>query len=347
VSKQPIKIRPVRAGRHVRWTFEVSADVGAEKAERPKKTATKKTATKRRRARPQVKRTRPSAPRPEPPAVAEPAQPSETTPDLDATAILTPEFLAASGVRPVTPHVAQPAAAPVRQTIYLRTFAVAGVACLVIAALAFPRRPPTTGADAGAARSQPEPREPLADVIGPRPQPAAHSAAPIAKPVALAAIVASPAVSAPSKKTLVPKPENRGIAESPKSGAPVAAMAPVVDIPLKEGAAAMPRSEVVAPAAPISTGAGSTTPVTITGCLEISVKEDEFRLTDTEGVDAPRSRSWRMGFLKKRSAPVALVEPPDGLALQTHVGRRVAATGLLTSHDLKVSALRVVGPSCN
>jgi hypothetical protein len=25
----------------------------------------------------------------------------------------------------------------------------------------------------------------------------------------------------------------------------------------------------------------------------------------------------------------------------------VSATGLLTSHDLKVSALRVVGPSCN
>jgi nicotinamidase-related amidase len=79
----------------------------------------------------------------------------------------------------------------------------------------------------------------------------------------------------------------------------------------------------------------------------VSVDQDEFRLTDTEGVGAPRSRSWRTGFLKKRSAPVALVEPPDRLALQTHVGRRVAATGLLTSHDLKVSALRVVGASCN
>jgi hypothetical protein len=87
--------------------------------------------------------------------------------------------------------------------------------------------------------------------------------------------------------------------------------------------------------------------VTITGCLEVSVDQDDFRLTDTEGANAPRSRSWRTGFLRKRSAPVALIEPPDRLALQTHVGRRVAATGLLTSHDLKVSTLRVVGPSCN
>ena len=89
------------------------------------------------------------------------------------------------------------------------------------------------------------------------------------------------------------------------------------------------------------------TPVTITGCLEISTDEDAFRLTDTEGADAPKSRSWRSGFLKKRSAAVALVEPPDRLALKTHIGKRVAATGLLTSHELKLNSLRVVGPSCN
>jgi hypothetical protein len=156
-------------------------------------------------------------------------------------------------------------------------------------------------------------------------------------------------VSAPSKKTLVPKLETNRIPESTQLGGPVAAVTTIADIPFKEDAAASrPGSETIAPAAPgsITTGTGGTTPVTITGCLEVSVNQDEFRLTDTEGVDAPRSRSWRMGFLKKRSAPVALVEAPDRLALQMHVGRRVAATGLLTSHDLKVSALRVVG-SCN
>ena len=87
--------------------------------------------------------------------------------------------------------------------------------------------------------------------------------------------------------------------------------------------------------------------VTITGCLEVSTDGDTFRLTNAEGVDAPKSRSWRTGFLKKRPAPVTLVEPPDRLALTTHVGRRVAATGQLASRELRVSSLRVVGPSCN
>jgi hypothetical protein len=156
-------------------------------------------------------------------------------------------------------------------------------------------------------------------------------------------------VSTPSKK-LTPKPEHNRIAESTASGAPIAAAPPVADLLVKETAAMkLPGSEAIAPPglASASTGTGGTAPVTITGCLEISVDQDEFRLTETEGVGAPRSRSWRTGFLTKRSAPVALVEPPDRLALQTHVGRRVAATGLLTSHDLRVSALRVVGPACN
>ena len=87
--------------------------------------------------------------------------------------------------------------------------------------------------------------------------------------------------------------------------------------------------------------------VTVTGCLEVSTDGDTFRLNDVEGADAPKSRSWRTGFLKKRPAPVMLIEPPDGQALMTNVGRRVAATGQLTNRELKVNALRVVGSSCN
>ena len=228
--------------------------------------------------------------------------------------------------------------------------AAAGVSFVVVAALAFPRHPLAPGTDDGAASSQAEPRKQPADLVGARPQPTALPAVPIAAPVAASAAVVPRAVSAPPKKTLVPKSEKNRIAESRKSGAPTAVVTPVADIPFKEGdATKLPGSEPIAPpaAASVSTGTGGSTPVTITGCLEISVNQDEFRLTDTEGVNAPRSRSWRTGFLKKRSASVTLVEPPDRLALQTHVGRRIAATGLLTSHDLKVSALRVVGPRCN
>ena len=228
--------------------------------------------------------------------------------------------------------------------------ALAGVTLLVVAALAFPRHPSAPGNDDGAAAAPPEPREQPADLVAPSAQPAALPAAPIAAHVATAATVAPRAVSAPPKTTLAPKLVKSGTAESTRSGAPIEAVTAVAEIPVQDDALTkLPGSEAIAPPAPafVSTSAAGTTPVTITGCLEVSVDQEEFRLTDTEGVDAPRSRSWRTGFLKKRSAPVALVEPPDRLALQTHVGRRVAATGLLTSHDLKVSALRVVGPLCN
>ena len=88
-------------------------------------------------------------------------------------------------------------------------------------------------------------------------------------------------------------------------------------------------------------------PVTITGCLEVSTDGDTFRLSDIEGADAPKSRSWRTGFFKKRPAPVILAEPVDRQALTANVGHRVAATGQLASRELKVSSLRVVGSSCN
>jgi hypothetical protein len=226
--------------------------------------------------------------------------------------------------------------------------AVAAVAFLVVAVLAFPRQPSALDTDEGVNGSQPEAHAQHADFVALSPQPARLQAAPILVPVAASGTLARPIVSAPLKKTLVPKPERTRLAESTKSGTAIAAVTPTADIPFKEDAATtLPGSKAIAAPAPVSTGTGGIMPITITGCLEVSVDQDEFRLTDTEGVDAPRSRNWRTGFLKKRSAPVALVEPPDRLALQTHVGRRVAATGLLTSHDMKVSALRVVGPSCN
>jgi hypothetical protein len=323
----------------------VSADVGAETGARAKKTP-----NKRQLARPTVKRTRTSTSHREPSVVPASAQPSATTPAVEAVAGPTTVSPAESGVPLLMPHVAQHPPAPVRQATPLRTIALPFVTFLVVAVLAFPRHPSAPGTDAGAAGLQPDPREQPADLVGPNPHPATLPPAPIAAPVAASAAVAPRVVSAPPKKTLVPKPEKNRNAESTTSGALFAAVTPVADIPIKEDAATkLLGSEPIAQLAlaSASTGTGGTAPVTITGCLEISVNQDEFRLTDTEGIDAPSSRTWRTGFLKKRSTAVALVEPPDQLALQTHVGRRVAATGLLTSHDLRVSALRVVGPSCS
>jgi hypothetical protein len=86
-------------------------------------------------------------------------------------------------------------------------------------------------------------------------------------------------------------------------------------------------------------------PVTIAGCL---VRADEaFRLKETSGADAPRSRSWKSGFLKKGSASVDLVESGNGLKLRENVGKRVSVTGMLTDRQMRVQSVRAVAPSCS
>jgi hypothetical protein len=262
----------------------------------------------------------------EPPIVPEPPQPAAAAP-AQATVLPTAASPAPPVVPPTTPRVAPRPAAPSWRAKHLRTITLVGATFLIVAVVALPDH-----------SSQPEPQELPADLAASA-EPAALRAAPISTPIAVpvvgSATVARHAASAPSTNTLAPKPEKSRAAESAKSDAPVAEATPV--------------AEAIAPPEPASVSAGTSgpAPVTITGCLEVSVDHDAYRLTETEGIDAPKSRSWRTGFLKKRSTPVALVEPRDGLALQTNVGRRVAATGLLVSRDLKVSALRVVSQSCN
>jgi hypothetical protein len=86
------------------------------------------------------------------------------------------------------------------------------------------------------------------------------------------------------------------------------------------------------------------TPVTITGCLE---RDDEmFRLKDTAGADAPRSRSWKSAFLKKGSAPVEVVDASNRLRLTNHVGERVSVTGTLRDGEMQIRSLRRVAASC-
>lgn len=87
------------------------------------------------------------------------------------------------------------------------------------------------------------------------------------------------------------------------------------------------------------------TPVTIAGCLERG--NGSFRLTDTAGSDAPKSRNWKSGFLKKGSASVELVESGNGLKLRDHVGTRVSVTGTLTDRQMRVQSVRRVAPSCS
>jgi hypothetical protein len=306
VSKHAIRIPALRAGRRVRWTFEVSADVGGTHGARAKKTP-----KKRQKVRPTVKKTK------------------------DSTATVPETTAAAAPAAPVAPK-----GAPVRRTRRQRAIVLAAIALVVVAMMAFPRRP---SAPSATDSNEPPERGEAAGVAG-SPQRIAAAPASHESPVA-SAVVAPRAVSEPAKKKLA---TNR-ITESAKSAAAVTNAAMIADAVDMDDSTSTPA--VPEPAVPASTSASAGSvmppPVTVTGCLEISTDEDAFRLTDTEGVDAPKSRSWRTGFLKKRPAPIALVDLPDAPSMKTNIGKRVAATGLLTSHALKVNSLRVVGRSCN
>ena len=85
--------------------------------------------------------------------------------------------------------------------------------------------------------------------------------------------------------------------------------------------------------------------VTITGCLE---RHDEtFRLNDTAGMNAPKSRSWRSGFLKKGSAPIEVVDAANRLKFTDLVGQRVSVTGVFVDREIQVRSLRRVATSCS
>jgi hypothetical protein len=87
------------------------------------------------------------------------------------------------------------------------------------------------------------------------------------------------------------------------------------------------------------------TPVTITGCLERN--QDEFRLKDTTGTDAPRARSWKSGFLKKSAASIHVVDAANRVKLTNHVGERVAVRGTLVDRQMHVRSLQRIAESCS
>jgi hypothetical protein len=117
-----------------------------------------------------------------------------------------------------------------------------------------------------------------------------------------------------------------------------AALSSRTSLPPTTAAAASAATTILASAQP---------PVTITGCLEMTTDGREFRLTDTEGDNAPKSRGWRSGFLKKRPSAVELLSPPDPLALRKYVGHRVAATGMLDDRALSMRSFAPAGAACD
>jgi hypothetical protein len=82
--------------------------------------------------------------------------------------------------------------------------------------------------------------------------------------------------------------------------------------------------------------------VTISGCLDFDGKS--AWLKDTSGDDAPRARSWRSGFLRKRSSRIALVDGPS--SAKAYDGRLVSVTGVLVDREMRVSSLKPIAGDC-
>ena len=97
-------------------------------------------------------------------------------------------------------------------------------------------------------------------------------------------------------------------------------------------------------ASPKGTAASSVPTVTLTGCIE--KRGDSFRLTDTEGDEAPRSRSWKFGFIRRGTVPLDLVDGGQTAPFR-HVGERVLVTGTLDDRELTLRSLRRVTDSCS
>jgi hypothetical protein len=272
--------------------------------------------------------------------------PSATTPETKVAA----DASAPSAADSAPPAEAGAEAAPRQPAIAVRmtsssAIAVTVVVILVVAALALPRR--SAVMDAPAPDSKPEARDSTAQPIEAVPAAPASDVEPPAAPVGQPE-AASLAVGESVKKwPTTPTPKLAAASTRP----PIAM--PVVETRDKGTSDAKradigPAGTVAAPApAPPVPATAADDQVTITGCLEASGNGDRFRLTDTEGANAPKARSWRTGFLKKRSAAVDLVGAPDVAALHKQVGQRIAVSGVQTNRELRVSSVRVVSPSCN
>lgn len=165
-----------------------------------------------------------------------------------------------------------------------------------------------------------------------------------------------PFVSAAAPKTHTPDAGRvtTPVLESPKpvaleSSVKPVAVEPLAKAPGSETAAKSPPAEP-ATKAPVAESTAkaegqNASSVTITGCLEHD--DEAFWLKDTTGVDAPKSRSWRSGFLKKRASAIELVDSANTLKLTSYVGQRVAATGVLTKGEMKARSLQRVAASCS
>ena len=328
MPKHAIRVPAVRGGRRVRWMFEVSTDVGEDIVQIRK--TSKKPARSKRKTKPSRAKSQGT-----PLLTAAAITPSTARP---STAMLAP----AVRVGPPPPQAAAMPPLTSRTTgREMLVMVVLGVVVVVGGTMALmgyasSRRVASEARDvsAGGNTSSEAPAPPI-QVATP-----VHDAAPA--PAVVATARAPKAVG--EKPSQTPVATTRSSPAGSVSSPPVVTAGAPAGPPVPDTTAS--QQSTSAPAITATTDVMSEA-VTISGCLEMTIDGDEFRLTDTEGTDAPKARSWRSGFLKKRSAPVELVELSDALSLRRHVGHRVMATGQLTGRELRLRSLQPAGSSCD
>ena len=147
--------------------------------------------------------------------------------------------------------------------------------------------------------------------------------------------------AAPIAMPVIPAPSAPKAVETPKD-APKTVAAKTVVTPAPQPAAAPISRATPVPVNPtVEPESEKPASVTISGCLQN--EDGTFLLTDASGATAPKSRSWKSGFLRKRPAPIELADGVGTLALRNHVGRRVAATGTLVDREMRVDSVRALG----
>ena len=101
--------------------------------------------------------------------------------------------------------------------------------------------------------------------------------------------------------------------------------------PAKTPAKTAPAKAVPATAAPAkgATAKVAAAPVpadTLTGCLEADGAK--YKLTGLQGAKVPKGRSWKTGFITKKSKDVEVVGASASLKLKDHVGHKISVGGV-------------------
>ena len=94
------------------------------------------------------------------------------------------------------------------------------------------------------------------------------------------------------------------------------------------------------------TAAKANESVTLTGCLQAD--GGKYMLTDLQGAKAPKGRSWKTGFITKKTKDVQVVTTASGPKLKDHVGHQVTLTGVRNGEThMQARSIKHVAAKCS